>query len=157
MQKLISSLVFCAIALGGCSAATTQPEGKAPEIVSAEFGLFNPAASGQMAFVPSNVVPNTPNQNYGWQIALRTDKPTVKWQEEFTLPVKPSSWGEPETLGTRTISADGKTAVTTREVSPDQGVISNSWTVLSGDPKGSYVMKVSVEGVPVKTFTFTVQ
>jgi hypothetical protein len=157
MQKLISSLVFCAIALGGCSAANTKPDGKAPEIVSAEFGLFKPAASGQMAFVPASVVPNTPNQNYGWKIALRTDKPTVKWQEEFTLPVKPPSWGVPETLGTRTISADGKTAVTIREVSPEQGVISNSWTVLSGDPKGSYVMKVSVEGVPVKTFAFTVQ
>lgn len=157
MQKLISLLVFCAIALGGCNEANTKPDGAAPAIVSAEFGLFNPSGSGEMAFVPTKVVPLTPHQEYGWKMVLRTSKPVVKWREELTLPAKPVSWGTAETQGTRSISADGKTAVTTREVSPEQGIISHAWEIVAGDPKGRYVMRVSVDGGQAKTFGFDVQ
>ncbi|SFN66513.1 hypothetical protein SAMN05660284_02008 [Formivibrio citricus] len=88
---------------------------------------------------------------------LRTDKPKIKWREEFTLPAKPDTWGNPEPLGTRSVSTDGRVSITEREVSPERGIIFNSWAVAPGDPKGRYVIRVFIEGVLASVFEFDVQ
>jgi hypothetical protein len=67
------------------------------------------------------------------------------------------TWGDAEHLGARSVSNDGRTSVTEREVSPERGVIFNSWTVASGDPKGRYVIRGFVEGSLTKTFEFEVK
>jgi hypothetical protein len=156
MQKWFSLLAVCAIALAGCNASNVK-DGSATNIISAEFGLLNPTSTGGMVFTPTNTVPLVPYQSYGWQILLRDPPPTVKWQEEFTLPTKPTSWGSAGSGGTRTLSADGKTLVTEAQVAPAQGMIANSWQILPGDPQGRYVMRVSVDGTLVKTFQFDVE
>lgn len=145
---LISPAVSAAIPDKAPQAATTT------EVIGGNFGLFNLSEPSKPAFVPAKVVPLAPNQAYGWIIRLRTDKAKIKWREEFTLPVKPATWGDPEPLGTRTVSNDGRTSITEREVAPERGVIFNSWTVAPGDPKGHYVIRVFVEGMPAKTFEF---
>lgn len=129
----------------------------ATEVIGGNFGLFNFSDPSKPAFVPAIVVPLVPNQAYGWIIRLRTDKSKIKWREEFTLPVKPATWGDAEPLGTRSVSNDGRTSVTEREVSPERGVIFNSWTVAPGDPKGRYVIRVFVEDSLAKTFEFEVR
>ena len=161
MNQLISLLIFCALSF--CSTAfaaiSEQPAATVAsvEVIRADFGLINPPISDKPTFIPSKMVPLIPNQGYGWFILLRTTKPKIKWREEFTLPVKPISWGNPESLGSRSVSTDGRVSVTEREVSPDGGVIFNAWAVAPGDPKGRYVIRVFIEGSLAKVFEFDVQ
>ena len=161
MNQLISLLIFCAVSLSGTAFASIpkQPVGvvTSPEVIRADFGLFNPPNSGKPLFVPAKIVPFIPNQGYGWVILLRTDKPKIKWREEFTLPEKPNTWGDPETTGSRSVSTDGLVSTTEREVSTDRGVISNAWAVAPGDPKGRYVIRVFIEDSLARVFEFDVQ
>ena len=154
MASSAKRLVAAAFALLLCSSAPAQ----APvEVVRAAFGLFNRPCTGQPPFVPSGVVPLVPNQAYGWVMILKTDDKTVRWREEFTLPAAPATWGGPEPLGTRAMSDDGRTTITEREVTPQNGMIFNSWSVAAGDPSGKYRMRVSINGVVVRTFEFQVE
>jgi hypothetical protein len=161
MNRLISLFLACLVltspaALAALPDKVTQTSA-ATEVIGGNFGLFNLSDPSKPAFVPATVVPLAPNQAYGWIIRLRTDKSKIKWREEFTLPVKPATWGDAEPLGTRSVSNDGRTSVTEREVSPERGVIFNSWAVAPGDPKGRYVIRVFVEGSLAKTFEFKVR
>lgn len=161
MSPLIALLSFVALALCGPTVASPPSRvgsvSSAYEVVRADFGLFNPPESGRPTFVPANVVPLTPNQGYGWIMLLRTDKPKIKWREEFTLPAKPATWGGPEPLGSRSVSTDDRVSITEREVPTDRGIIFNSWAVAPGDPKGRYVIRVFIEGSLAKVFEFDVQ
>jgi hypothetical protein len=152
---LFLSLVFAASS--ACSTVVDVGSSDGYEVIRAEFGITNQEDSGKPAFVPATVVPLTPNQGYGWIMLLRTAKQRIKWREEFTLPAKPNTWGDPEPLGTRSVSTDGRTSVTEREVSPDHGVIFNFWEVAPGDPRGRYVIRVFIEDSLARVFEFDVQ
>jgi hypothetical protein len=141
-------------AIGPATGQSMIPEDR---IISAEFGLFNPPDSGKELFVPTSMVPLTENQGYGWVILLETRKPKIRWREEFTLPSAPSTWGDAVPEGSHAISGDGRVSVLDREVEPEQGIISNSWTVAPGDPKGRYVIRVIIEGTLERVFEFDVQ
>jgi uncharacterized protein YdgA (DUF945 family) len=127
------------------------------EVVQADFGLFNSPGSEKPSFVPGKLVPLVPNQNYGWVMQLHTDKAVVKWKEEISLPVKPASWGPPESAGGLSISADGRSATIEKIGVPDHGAISSQWFIESGDPKGHYVLRVTVEDTPAQVFEFDVR
>jgi hypothetical protein len=161
MSRLITLFSLIAFALCDPTIASTpnRTDGTSTsyEVVRADFGLFNSPESGKPLFVPTKVVPLTPNQGYGWIMLLRTDKPKIEWREEFTLPVKPDTWGDPEPLGSRSVSTDGRISITERVVSPERGLIFNSWAVAPGDPKGRYVIRVFIEGSLAKVFEFDVQ
>lgn len=154
-------LSFVFALLFSCAAFSYAPKQAAStsalEVISSYFGLFNPPSSGKPAFLPSVIVPLVPDQTYGWIIKLRTDRPKIKWCEEFTLPSKPATWGPSESIDTRNTSSDGRTTTTERTVAPDEGVIFNTWTVAPGDPKGRYVIRVYVEDSLVATFEFDVK
>ncbi|NTW99044.1 MAG: hypothetical protein HGB35_03780 [Geobacteraceae bacterium] len=161
MKRLHSFLSFivlllCFPAIAALSKEAVR-ESSGYEVISADFGIFETNTSGKPVFVPTVVVPLTPNQGYGWVMLIRTDKPSIKWREEFTLPAIPATWGDSHLPGTSSVSADGLTSITEREVSPDQGVISNSWEVAPGDPQGHYVIRVFVEGSLAKVFEFDVK
>jgi hypothetical protein len=161
MKKLISLLICCIVSF--CPLAFAAPAAKADkpvastEVVSAEFGIFTTDKSGQQSFVPSTVVPLVPGQAYGWVMRVQTNKPTIKWREEFLLPKQPATWGEPDPTGAQSVTTDGLISITEREVAPDHGLIYNSWAVAAGDPKGEYVLLVFVEDTLVKVFKFNVQ
>jgi hypothetical protein len=124
------------------------------EVIRAEFGIIDFDNAGKSVFIPTAVVPFKPEQSYGWIMLLRTAKAKISFREEFTLPVKPDTWGDPEPLGTRTLSADRRTAITERTVTPDRGLIFKSWQVAPGDPKGHHVIRVYIEGRLEKVFEF---
>jgi hypothetical protein len=159
MNRSLGLLAALAVLFTGVAwSATDQPQAK-PEvkIVRAEFGLFNSTESDEPTFVPSLTVPYEVNQAYGWVIEVETAKPTVKWREEFTLPGPPETWSEGNVEGNHTISSDRKTSVTERETHPQRGLIHNAWAVALGDPKGRYVIKVTIEGGGERTFEFEVK
>lgn len=162
MHKFISFAVALFLISSSSGAISALPEKStnaavATKVTGGEFGLFNISDPSKPSFVPSAFVPLVPDQAYGWVIHVRTDKAKIKWREEFTLPVKPTTWGAVEPVGERSVSNDGRTSVTEREVIPDQGVIFNSWSVAPGDPKGSYIIRVFIEGSLAKTFKFEVK
>jgi len=148
------------LTLAGCAgpAALEQSAAKLPiEVVKAEFGLFNALETGRPPFIATPLVPLVVNQAYGWVIVLKTSEKTVRWREEFTLPAAPATWGGPERIGTRSMSDDGRTTITEREVTLHNGAIFNSWSVAPGDPTGTYRMRVTIEDRLVRTFEFRVE
>lgn len=159
--------VFCFACLLGMSALSSLPAlaggidaAKRPvayEVIKSEFGLFNQTSDGKGEFIPTREVPLVANQGYGWVVALRTDKTTLRWREEFQLPVRPDSWGPPDTVGQRRISVDGRTAITEHRVTPRNGMIFNTWAVAPGDPPGRYRIRVYVENRLVESFDFQVK
>lgn len=162
MNKFVSfvvALLLLSFSPGAISALPEKPTNAAVSIkvLGGEFGLFNFSDPSKPSFVPSALVPLVPDQAYGWIIRIRTDKAKIKWREEFTLPVKPTTWGAAEPVGTRSVSNDGRTSVTEREVTPDQGLLFNSWSVAPGDPKGIYIIRVFIEGTFAETFEFEVK
>lgn len=128
------------------------------EILEAAFGLVKADDDGgHPILTPTTEVPLVPYQGYGWVIRLRTPRQTVKWREEFTLPAKPTTWGESDNLNTQSVSENGLTSNIEREVSSRQGEISHAWQVAPGDPPGKYVIRIYIDGVLAKTFEFRVE
>ncbi|HYP69091.1 MAG TPA: hypothetical protein VEP67_12690 [Thiobacillaceae bacterium] len=128
------------------------------EVLRADFGLFNPAPSGEWVLTPSAVVPLKQGQHYGWSIVLRTARPWVKWREEFTLPAPPSNWASGELPAEdQTISSDRTTSILELDAVPVNGVIENIWEVAPGDPKGHYTIRVTIDGGNQQVFEFDVQ
>jgi hypothetical protein len=126
-------------------------------IVWAEFGLFNFIEFGEQVFVPGHTVPYNENQSYGWIILLETKKSKIRWREEFTLPAAPETWSSTEWQGSQFISGDKRMSIIEREVEPVQGLISHSWEIAPGDPKGRYIIRVIVENCLQEVFEFEVK
>ncbi len=124
------------------------------EIVRSDFGLFSPPQSGKPAFQASRKVPLQEKQGYGWFVELKTTKPRIKWREELVVPTPPATWGIQGSTAQHSVSDDGRTLTTEREVVPNRGIIYNVWSVAPGDPKGPHVVRVYVEGKLVRTFDF---
>lgn len=158
MIRLSGILVLFGMFVSGAAHGSIPEIEIAPEIkvVRAEFGLVG-AHADEPAFTPTDVVPYRERQGYGWIILLKTNKSRIKWREEFTLPSSPRTWGEGEKQGIQTVSPDRKTSVTEREVTPDDGLIYNSWAVAPGDPRGRYLIRVIIEGIKEVNFEFDVQ
>ena len=131
---------------------------KGIEVVHAEFGLFNDEPEpDKPTFVPASVVPYVPDQAYGWVVTFNTPGVRVHWKEEFTLPAAPATWGESHEGTTQRVSPDRRTSVKEADATLPLGVLSNSWTVAPGDPKGRYVIRLFIDGKLVRTFEFEVR
>jgi len=137
-------------------AAQTQ-KGSALVVVSAQFGVFGPDASGRRVLYETAKFPAIIAAPYGWYIIFKTDKPTVIWREEFELPVPPPTWGPGETMGIYTISPDRKTAVTERIIPTRVGFIANEWRYAPGDPIGAHKMRVYIDGQLIREFAFDIE
>lgn len=153
MKKFLLPLIFCLLTFGN-NAVAAQPDAKPFEIMFSEFGLINIEA-GKESFTPSRLIKLDTHSSYGWLIRLATDKTGITWREEFTLPVKPETWGDLQKG--QSISKDGKTSIIERTTSPEHEIIFNVWQVAPGDPTGRHVIKVFVEGELADTFEFDVQ
>ncbi|MGA7179984.1 MAG: hypothetical protein WBX11_10410 [Thiobacillaceae bacterium] len=128
------------------------------EVLRADFGLFNASPSGGWILTRTSIIPLKKGQHYGWSILLKTNKPVVKWREEFTLPSPPVSWvSDGLTDPSQTISPDHMTSILEVDAIPVNGVIRNVWEVTAGDPKGHYRIRVTIEGDNQQVFEFDVR
>jgi tetratricopeptide (TPR) repeat protein len=118
------------------------------------FGIIVPDDQGGF-FFPTSQVPYREGIEYGWMMLIDTTRGSVRWQEEFELPVPSQTWGTIEG-GFTTISADGLTAMTEIQTELVEPVIGNSWLLERGDPLGTHEMRIYVEGEYVTTFEFEV-
>lgn len=151
-------LLLPVLALAVAGAAGQQPATPGSvRILSAQSGLFGGPGGDLESFVAGTRLPLRDGQTFGWRMQVQTDKPRVAVREELTLPSEPTTWGDPEPDVKRRTSPDGRTAVSEYQLEPKAGFIANSWTVTTGDPKGTWVIKVKVEGHPERVFRFEAQ
>jgi hypothetical protein len=134
-------------------AAAPAANGACP--LHAVFGLFKPAPnSDAFDFKTSNTVPLVVNQKYGWILKLNQMTGKVRVLERMTLPQAPKTWGTGgQPYGT---SADRKTMSLDVTLTIHNGIVSNSWDVVSGDPPGHYLISAFVENSPPVQFEFDV-
>jgi hypothetical protein len=125
---------------------------KTTTVQSGDFGIYD-ANTDQVA--PTRSVKFKVGDHYGWRVKVKTSQPTVRWKEEFRLPVAPKTWGDLE--NGQTIAKDNKTCITERTESPKDGWIEHAWPELDGDPLGEYLMNIYVDGNLARTFKFTVR
>jgi hypothetical protein len=165
MRLLLTSLPLWlagVLDLGLGPLATAGPAAWAPSkdpaaaaavrVLSAQAGLFGLADDTAPVFTPSAMVPLRDGQVFGWRMKVDTTQRRVRVVEELTLPQEPKTWGDPEPDIKRKTSADGRTATTDMWLEPRDGFISHTWVVTQGDPKGTWVLKVEVDGQPARVF-----
>ena len=166
-----AALMFAApCAMAQTSAAAGPPSVAMPEPVTfpvipgvqverAAFGVISDLGSPEATLKPMRVVMRD-GQPVGWVIALQTQKPDVRWREEFSLPVAPKTWGlKSDSTDVRPpmISADRRSVTTERRSVPAGGTIHHWWKLDNTDPTGPHTMRVYVEDVLVATFEFEIQ
>ena len=120
-----------------------------------EFGVKIVNPEGKVNFFPTTTVPLKEGDAYGWKITLDNYQGNVKWREVLTLPQPPETWTTQDNRNF-SISADGKTATSTRTVTPVNGVIENFWIISPGDPLGKHQIEVYVDERLIGTFAFEI-
>ncbi len=137
------------------AAAAPRAPAATPEVqlLKAEVGLLGPRdAAGRQAFAPGTSLPLRDGQEFAWRLVVKTTKPFVRVREELTLPAEPRTWGDPEPEVKRRTTPDGRTAITEWRLAPVDGVLQSAWTVTTGDPAGTWVLKLKVEDQPERVF-----
>ena len=145
-----AALCFCAV--GAAHAQPNRADSSSLRILSAQAGLFGEPGTETTQFSQSASVPLKDGQAFGWRMFVQTTVKKVLVREELTLPEEPKTWGDPEQDIKRKTTPDGRTAVTEIWLEPKDGFIFHTWTVTKGDPKGIWVLKVSVQGQAERIF-----
>lgn len=126
-------------------------------LLKAESGLFADAESVPAAFTPSASLPLRDGQAFGWRIQVRPTSQSIRVREELILPREPKTWGDPEPGIRRRTAADGKSLSSEYDMDARSGQLANAWVVTAGDPRGTWIIKVTVEGQAPRTFRFDAQ
>jgi hypothetical protein len=136
----------------------TYPAVDGVKIERVEFGVFRDLNSPNASLDAARTVTRNARP-VGWVVALDTAKSSVRWREEFSMPVPPAHWGL-KTVSTDlhppTLSADRRTVTTERLVPVRGGTVAHWWTTEASDPTGPHSMRVYVEDVLVGSFEFDV-
>jgi hypothetical protein len=152
MKKLLLLLSLLPVA---ASAAT--PVVAPVHIVRAEFGLFEtPANAGEVAFVPSSVVPLRVGQRYGWVIEVGKAPRTLSVREEYVSPMNSATTGD-DVTESLSIPLARRSLVSQRQLVPVDGRIVGEWSVGAREPAGHRRLEVLVEGRVAASFEFDVE
>ena len=148
------------MALAGSTINYDQPIINQQIVVNkSEFGVKIVNPEGKVNFFPTTTIPLKEGDAYGWRITLDNYqgniKGKVKWREVLTLPQAPETWTT-ENNKNFSISKDGKTATSTRTVTPVNGVIENFWIISPGDPLGKHQIEVYIDENLIGTFAFEI-
>lgn len=135
--------------------STTIASRRAIAVSKAEFGVFRVDKNGKTTFIPTTKVHLEEGNKYGWRIQMKDYKGEVTWREVIRLPQRPESWGT-DNGENFSIEANGTEGVTTRTQLTKDGVIRNSWTMVSGDPLGKHMIDVYVDERRIASFEFEV-
>ena len=151
-RTFFAFVLLCFFAAGSANAQSNVADPSSLRILSAQAGLFGEPGTETAQFTQSASLPLKDGQAFGWRMSVQTTKKKVLVREELTLPKEPKTWGDPEPDIKRKTTPDGRTAITEVWLEPRDGFIFHTWTVTAGDPKGIWVLKVSVEGQAERIF-----
>ena len=154
MKKLLLLLVFLSPASYAASPAGAQT---GVDVVRAEFGLFETTATpGEVAFVPSTLVPSRVGQRYGWIIDVAKAPRTLSVREEYVLPVKGEA-GSDDLSASLNVPLARRNLVSQRQLAPVDGRIVGEWSVGAREPAGHRRLEVLIEGRVAAGFEFDVE
>jgi hypothetical protein len=142
--KRLWSILGVSIVVSAChpSSAIKTP------VVATNFDFGTVDEAGHV--VPQNKIPYHWGQNYGWTVNVEPKDQEVHWKEILTKPAATDS------KSSDSAAADINVVTFEKDEMPKNGVISNSYAIAPGDPKGEYSLAVSVNGKLVKTFNFQI-
>ena len=151
---LLATTTCClALLAPAVPAAPAAPVAGEVVVLRAEVGLLGARdEAGRQRFSPGTQLPLRDGQEFAWRLVVKTNKPFVRVREELTLPAEPRTWGDPEPDIRRRTTPDGRTAITEWRLAPVDGVLQSAWTVTTGDPPGTWVLKLKVEDQPERVF-----
>jgi len=96
-------------------------------------------------------IPKVDGQMFGWRIKTRCTGP-VRFREVMRMP-SPGDFGfTAEDAPGTTISDDQTTTTTIDYAACKRGWVEHQWTVAEGDPAGTYVITVELDGYATQTF-----
>lgn len=154
MKKSLLMFLLLSSASFAASPATAPV---AVDVVRAEFGLFDTTANaGELAFVPSAVVPARVGQRYGWVIEVRKAPRTLSVREEYVLPVKNEAISD-DVSQSLNIEVARRNLVSQRQLTPVDGRIVGEWSVGAKEPAGHRRLEVLIEGRVAAGFEFDVE
>lgn len=153
-HKAVRMFIFSCMLLGvpPLQAAPHAGSSNLVTLIEARFGYLTENKEGRLTFTDSFQVPYKPGSSFGWALTLSSPNPTVTWREEFTLPVRPVTWG-----AAQDISADGRTARTVRTEKLADGKILHFWTLAEGDPVGRHIIRIFIGGRLFHKFEFDIE
>ena len=151
-STFLAFVALCFFAVGSAHGQPIRADPSSLRILSAQAGLFGEPGTETTQFSQSALVPLKDGQAFGWRMSVQTAAKKVLVREELTLPEEPKTWGDPEPDIKRKTTPDGSTAITELWLEPKDGVIFHTWTITKGDPKGIWVLKVSVQGQAERIF-----
>ncbi len=98
----------------------------------------------------TTIIPLVPDRVcFGWALRLHNRSTPVQVRETLSVERAPSEWRHRDTTK---VAQDRKTGVTTETLTPIDGWIERSWCILPGDPTGSYIFDIEIDGKPVRKF-----
>ena len=159
---MLRRLIILTVAAWFSAATTSGPSddaAAAPAVRSlgAWFGIFKRAASGERSFVETRLVPHLADQPYCWVIGLETNRRLIHWREEVIAPSAPATWGAADPTTTRTLSDDGRRAVTEGDTPLKNGRLFHCWVTETSDPVGRYSIRVIIENRIEHVFDFDIE
>jgi hypothetical protein len=150
---LVGFVVGSAAGCARTGATPAVPEAPAPVTVAgppapiaAWFGAWDEDTG---KFERRAKIPKVDGQTFGWRIKTRCTGP-VRFREVMRLPA-PGDWSVEDMPGT-TISDDQTTTTTIDYAACKAGWVEHQWSVAEGDPAGTYVITVQLDGYATQTF-----
>jgi hypothetical protein len=147
----MSSLSVLAVVVALAQAAP-PPTPVAIKVIEASF-VQQDLGGGTYRVFPTTRIKYDPGKScYSWLLRVEPQNAEVAITERFTLPAPATHWGNPDS----NVSVDRSEASTELNESLDDGVLTNGWCVVEGDPIGKYVIDVFHGGRRLHRFTFEV-
>lgn len=145
--------IVVALVVGACARPRPAPprsptEEPAPSNapLAAWFGTWNDGR-----FVRKTKLALVAGTTFGWRIKTRCTGP-VRFRETMRLP-SPGDWSfTPDEMPGTTISEDQTTTTTIDFAACRQGWVEHVWSIAEGDPAGTYVITVELDGYAAQTF-----
>jgi hypothetical protein len=147
-MRVILLFGFCACARSGATRPTPPPPppSEPQQQLVAWFGVWSDAG-----FERRTKIRKVAGQRFGWRIKTHCTGP-IHFREVMKLPA-PGDWTfTPDELPGTTISEEGTTTTTIDYAACKRGWVEHVWTVAAGDPVGTYVITVELEGYATQTF-----
>ena len=123
-------------------------DGISPRPVAAWFGTFDDETG---KFSKHLAIPKVEGQRFGWRIKVRCTGP-VRFREIMRLPAPGDFSFTPEDVPGTIVSDDQTTTTTVDYAACKQGWLEHHWIVAAGDPAGTYVITVELDGYAMQTF-----
>ena len=116
--------------------------------IAAWFGTFD-EDTGKLE--RKTKIPKVEGQMFGWRIKTRCTGP-VRFREVMRMPAPGEFSFTPEEAPGTIVSDDQTTTTTVDYGACKQGWVEHQWTVAEGDPAGTYVITVELDGYATQTF-----